>query len=190
VAHSSAVPNTASFEGIPTAELDGAPAETNLTTASFTSTNGRLQPSDAMPTPASSDIPPATKNFAKEVEIDSTTAPAPDMDSDGISISTPPSPHPPQYSSCNSEVEQSGEYAVIDEEKALREMRWKLQDQLDRLLLEKRRGGWTWCLVFRLVMLCITPYILINTTRLAFDVPESRPATTVLLGLSVAILVL
>jgi hypothetical protein len=92
-----------------------------------------------MQTPASSDIPAATKNFAKEVEIDSTTASAPDIDSDAISISTPAPPHPPQYSSCNSEVGQSGEYAVIGEEERLREIRWKLQDQLDRLLLEKRR---------------------------------------------------
>jgi hypothetical protein len=117
VAHSSAVPNTASSDEIPTVELDGAPAETNLTTASFTSTNGRLQPSDEMPTPASSGILAATKIFAKEVQIDSTTALASDMDSDAISISTPTLPYPPQYSSCNSEVERSGEYTVIDKEK-------------------------------------------------------------------------
>ena len=65
VAHSSAVPNTASSDGTPTAELDGAPAETNLTTASFTLTDGELQPSDAVATPASSDIPAATKDFAR-----------------------------------------------------------------------------------------------------------------------------
>jgi hypothetical protein len=65
VAHSSAVPNTASSDGTPTAELDGTPAETNLTTASFTLTDGEPQPSDAVPTPTSSDIPAATKDFAR-----------------------------------------------------------------------------------------------------------------------------